>query len=146
MATESMLMAPAMVQVLAAMLFGLGLTAAVVREAVQLRADLVVAYHPPLFRPWQKLAAADPQQQAALAAFALFVAFAGWALWTTWKAGDDPLVGLEARAVFAGLAGYLVCEMANGYSMSWHLYFLFACGLAAARMGRLRRALAEEAA
>jgi hypothetical protein len=48
--------------------------------------------------------------------------------------------------VAAGLAGYLVCEMANGYSMSWYLYFLFACGLAAARMARLRRAAAEEAA
>jgi O-antigen ligase len=79
-------------------------------------------------------------------AFALFAAFAAWALWTVWRAGDDPLVGLEARAVLAGLAGYLVCEMANGYSMSWHLYFLFACGLAAARMARVRRALAEETA
>jgi O-antigen ligase len=78
-------------------------------------------------------------------AFALFCAFAAWALWTIWRAGDDPLVGLEARAVFAGLAGYLVCEMANGYSMSWYLYFLLACGLAAARMARVRRALAEEA-
>jgi hypothetical protein len=36
--------------------------------------------------------------------------------------------------------------MANGYSMSWYLYFLFACGLAAARMARLRRAVAEETA
>jgi O-antigen ligase len=78
-------------------------------------------------------------------AFGLFAAFAAWALWVTWRAGDDPLVGREARAVFAGLAGYLVCEMANGYSMSWHLYFLFACGIAAARMARLRTALAEEA-
>ncbi len=77
-------------------------------------------------------------------AFALFVAFSAWALWTIWRAGDDPLVGIEARAVFAALAGYLVCEMANGYSMSWYLYFLFACGLAAARMARLRTVLAEE--
>jgi O-antigen ligase len=81
-----------------------------------------------------------------LVAFALFCAFAAWALWTIWRAGDDPLVGLEARAIGAGLAGYLVCEMANGYSMSWHLYILFACGLAAARMARVRRALAEETA
>lgn len=51
-------------------LLTIDLTAAVVREAVQLRADLIVAYHPPLFRPWKKLDAADPQQQAALAAFA----------------------------------------------------------------------------
>jgi O-antigen ligase len=79
-------------------------------------------------------------------AFGLFAAFAAWALFTIWRVGDDPLVGLEARATFAGLLGYLVCEMANGYSMSWYLYFLFACGLAAARMSRLRRALAEEPA
>ncbi|HET8541370.1 MAG TPA: O-antigen ligase family protein [Anaeromyxobacter sp.] len=78
-------------------------------------------------------------------AFALFAGFAAWALWATWRAGDDPLVGREARAIFAGLAGYLVCEMANGYSMSWYLYFLFACGLAAARMARLRTAHAEGA-
>ncbi len=78
-------------------------------------------------------------------AFALFAAFSAWALWAIWRVGEDPLVGLEARAVFAALAGYLVCEMANGYSMSWYLYFLFACGLAAARLARLRRAFAEEA-
>ncbi|HEX9052082.1 MAG TPA: O-antigen ligase family protein [Anaeromyxobacter sp.] len=78
-------------------------------------------------------------------AFALFAAFAAWALRLIWRAGDDPLVGIEARAVFGALVGYLVCEMANGYSMSWYLYFLFACGLAAVRMARLRRALAEEA-
>jgi O-antigen ligase len=81
-----------------------------------------------------------------IVAFALFCLFAAWALWSIWRAGDDPLVGAEARAIGAGLAGYLVCEMANGYSMSWHLYILFACGLAAARMARLRRALAEEGA
>lgn len=81
-----------------------------------------------------------------IVAFTLFATFAAWALWAIWRAGGDPLVGLEARAVFAGLAGYLVCEMANGYSMSWHLYILFACGLAAARMARLRGAVAREAA
>jgi putative inorganic carbon (HCO3(-)) transporter len=79
-------------------------------------------------------------------AFLVFAAFAAWTLWRVWQAGSDPLVGMEARAIFAALAGYLVCEMANGYSMSWFLYFLFACGLAAARMARLRAALASEAA
>jgi O-antigen ligase len=79
-------------------------------------------------------------------AFLLYAAFAAWLLRLVWRAGSDPLVGTEARAIFASLAGYLVCEMANGYSMSWFLYFLFACGLAAARMARLRAALAAEAA
>jgi O-antigen ligase len=79
-------------------------------------------------------------------AFLLFAAFTAWALVRIWRAGADPLVGLEARAVFAALGGYLVCEMANGYSMSWFLYFLFACGLAAARMARLRAAAATEGA
>ncbi|GAO02351.1 O-antigen ligase [Anaeromyxobacter sp. PSR-1] len=76
-------------------------------------------------------------------AFLLFAAFVAWLLWQTWRAGDDPLVGAEARAVFAGLAGYLVCEMANGYSLSWFLYFLFACAVAAVRLARVRAAAGE---
>jgi O-antigen ligase len=79
-------------------------------------------------------------------AFALFAGFVAWMLWIVWRAGSDPLVGLEARAIFAALAGYLVCEMANGYSMSWFLYFLFACGVAAARIARVRASLSAEAA
>lgn len=78
-------------------------------------------------------------------AFVIFVAFSAWMLWITWWAGRDPLVGREGRAIFAALAGYLVCEMVNGYSMSWFLYFLFACGVAAARLSKERAALAAEA-
>jgi putative inorganic carbon (hco3(-)) transporter len=78
-------------------------------------------------------------------AFVIFVAFSAWMLWITWWAGRDPLVGREGRAIFAALAGYLVCEMVNGYSMSWFLYFLFACGVAAARLAKERAALAAEA-
>ncbi len=79
-------------------------------------------------------------------AFVLFCAFSGWLLLRLWGAGDDPLVGVEARAVFAALAGYLVTEMANGYSLSWFLYFLFACAAAVVRTARARAALAREAA
>jgi putative inorganic carbon (hco3(-)) transporter len=79
-------------------------------------------------------------------AFLLFAAFTSWMFWMVWRAGRDPLVGLEARAIFAALAGYMVCEMANGYSMSWFLYFLFACGAAVARIARMRAALSAEAA
>ena len=78
-------------------------------------------------------------------AFALFCAFCGWILLMLWRAGADPLVGMEARAIFAALAGYLVTEMANGYSLSWFLYFLFACAVAVVRTARARAALAREA-
>lgn len=78
-------------------------------------------------------------------AFVLFSAFCAWILVALWRAGDDPLVGLEARAIFAALAGYLVTEMANGYSQSWFLFFLFACAVAVVRTARLRAALSREA-
>src|SRR6266542_1199763 len=80
-----------------------------------------------------------------LGAFVLFCAFCGWLLLRLWSVGADPLVGVEARAVFAALAGYLVTEMANGYSLSWFLYFLFACAAALVRIARARAALAREA-
>lgn len=44
------------------------LTLAVVEECVASRADLVVAYHPPIFRGLQRLSASEPQQRAVLAA------------------------------------------------------------------------------
>jgi O-antigen ligase len=78
-------------------------------------------------------------------AFLLFVAFVTWLLARTFRAGADPLVGPEARAVFAGLAGYLVCEMANGYSLSWFLYLLFGAAAASVRLATISRALGEEA-
>ena len=78
-------------------------------------------------------------------AFALFCAFCGWVLLRLWGVGADPLVGVEARAIFAALAGYLVTEMANGYSLSWFLYFLFACAVAVIRTARLRATLSREA-
>jgi putative inorganic carbon (HCO3(-)) transporter len=77
-------------------------------------------------------------------AFALFSIFCASLLLRLWRAGDDPLVGVEARAVFAAVAGYLVTEMANGYSLSWFLYFLFACAAAILRMADVRAALARE--
>jgi O-antigen ligase len=80
-----------------------------------------------------------------IVAFALFCAFCGRVLLELWRAGADPLVGSEARAIFAALAGYLVTEMANGYSLSWFLYFLFACAVAVVRTARTRAALSREA-
>jgi len=80
-----------------------------------------------------------------IVAFLLFCAFTAGLLVRLWRVGKDPLVGVEARAVFAALAGYLVVEMANGYSLSWFLYFLFACAAALLRMSGEREALAREA-
>lgn len=74
-----------------------------------------------------------------IGAFALFAVFAVGLLLRLWRAGEDPLVGGEARAVFAGLAGYLLCEMANGYSLSWFMYFLFAAAAAVTHLAALRR-------
>ncbi len=78
-------------------------------------------------------------------AFGLFLWWVVWLLVRLWRAGDDPLIGLEARAIFAALAGYLVTEMANGFSLSWFLYFLFACAMATIRLARSRAALTGEA-
>lgn len=71
-------------------------------------------------------------------AFALFSVFSLWLLREVWRAGSDPLVGDLSRAIFAGLVGYLIVEMVNGYSMSWFLYVLFACGVAAVRISKER--------
>jgi O-antigen ligase len=81
-----------------------------------------------------------------IAAFVLFCAFAAALLYQLFRVGGDPLVGAEARAIFAALCGYLVCEMANGFSLSWFLYFLFACAAATIRMSRVRASLSEGAA
>jgi hypothetical protein len=51
-----------------------------------------------------------------------------------------------ARTLFASLAGYLVCEMFNGYSLSWFLYFLFAASASVVHLAALRREAGEGAA
>ena len=76
-------------------------------------------------------------------AFTLFSVFVAVLLVRLWRAGADPVVGALARAVFAGLAGYLVCEMANGYALSWFLYFLFGAAAAVVHLAALRRGAAE---
>ena len=53
----------------ARVLLTIDLTEAVVAEAAAMRADLVVAYHPPIFRGIKKLDESDPKQRAALLAF-----------------------------------------------------------------------------
>jgi O-antigen ligase len=78
-------------------------------------------------------------------AFVLLSAFVAVLLLRLWRAGGDPAVGEEAKALFAGLAGYLLCEMANGYSLSWFLYFLFGASAAAVHLAALRRRAVEAA-
>jgi putative inorganic carbon (HCO3(-)) transporter len=75
----------------------------------------------------------------------LFAAYCAWLLARLWGAGRDAAAGVDARALFAGLAGYLVCELVNGYARSFNLYAAFAAAAAAAGMASLRRRLAEGA-
>ncbi len=79
-------------------------------------------------------------------ALLLFAGFFAALLLPLWRAGRDALVGREARALFAGLAGYLLMEMINGSTLSWFLYFLLAAATAAVRLARLHRALEVEEA
>ncbi len=76
-------------------------------------------------------------------AFVLLSTFVTVLLVRLWRAGADPVVGDEAQALFAGLLGYLVCEMFNGYSLSWFLYFLFGASAAVIHLSALRRAAGE---
>jgi putative inorganic carbon (hco3(-)) transporter len=77
-------------------------------------------------------------------ALLFYFAFVAGLLWRLWFAGRDGLVGDHGRALFAALAGYLVVEMVNGYSLSWFMYFLFGCGAACVRLARLRAGLAAQ--
>ncbi len=59
---------------IARVLLTIDLTEAVAREAAKTRSELVVAYHPPIFHGWKRLAVDDPRQRAALATFAAGIA------------------------------------------------------------------------
>ena len=56
------------------------------------------------------------------------VSFLAAGLWSAWRARNGELGG-EARAIFAALVGYLICQLFSGYSLSWFTYAL--CGFAA---------------
>ncbi len=75
-------------------------------------------------------------------ALGLFGAFCMWLSFRLWQAGRDPVAGVDARALCAGLVGYLVCELVNGYSRSFNLYAGFAAAVAAIAQARLRARLA----
>ena len=78
-------------------------------------------------------------------ALALFGIYCGWLLWRLWRAGGET-GGVAARALFAGLAGYLVCELVNGYTRSFNLYTAFGVAMAVVIQTRLRRRLAADEA
>jgi dinuclear metal center YbgI/SA1388 family protein len=50
------------------LLLTIDLTAAVLREAVEYGAGMIIAYHPPIFEPLPRLTDADPKQQIVLTA------------------------------------------------------------------------------
>jgi O-antigen ligase len=79
-----------------------------------------------------------------LIALALLGAFCAWLLLRLWQAGREPLAGVEARALCAGLVGYLVVELVNGYARSFNLYTGFALAVAAIAQYRLRSRIAAE--
>jgi O-antigen ligase len=76
-------------------------------------------------------------------ALALFGIYCGWLLWRLWRAGGEP-GGAAARALFAGLIGYLLCELVNGYTRSFNLYAAFGLSVAIVVQTRLRRRLAAD--
>ncbi len=81
-------------------LLTIDLTAAVAAEAIAVRADLVVAYHPPIFQPLRRLAATPGKQGALLA-----LAAAGIAV-------HSPHTALDAAP--SGLCDWLVESMLAG--------------------------------
>ncbi|MBL8756286.1 MAG: Nif3-like dinuclear metal center hexameric protein, partial [Planctomycetes bacterium] len=81
-------------------LLTIDLTAAVAKEASAARADLLVAYHPPIFQPLKRLAAGDGKQGPLLA-----LAAAGIAVYSPHTALDAAPSGLGdwlAEQVLAG--------------------------------------------
>jgi putative inorganic carbon (HCO3(-)) transporter len=82
-------------------------------------------------------------EQGAIALL-LFGAFSAWLLWRLWWAGGGGASGAEARALFAGLIAFLICELVNGYSRTFNLYAAFGAAIVAAAHARLRARLASE--
>jgi O-antigen ligase len=78
-------------------------------------------------------------------ALALFGAFCVWLSLRLWGAGRTGPGSLEARALLAGLTGYLICELVNGYSRAFNLYVAFAAAVASIAMVRMRARLAKQA-
>jgi O-antigen ligase len=76
-----------------------------------------------------------------LVALILFGLYCAWIGVRLWRVGNDPVIGVEARTLLAGFAGYIVCELVNGYSRSFNLYTAFALAAAIVLQASRRRAL-----
>lgn len=90
----------------ARVLLTIDLTAAVAAEAVAMRADLVVAYHPPIFQALKKLSASLGKQGPLLA-----LARAGIAVYSPHTALDAAPTGLADWLVECVLAGDAPAEL-----------------------------------
>ncbi|MBI5548314.1 MAG: O-antigen ligase family protein [Deltaproteobacteria bacterium] len=75
--------------------------------------------------------------------FFLFLSFVSGTLGGGVRAWKHPEVGALARALTAGFAGYIRCDMLSGYVLSAHFFFLTALSAAA---DRIARTAPEEAA
>jgi O-antigen ligase len=80
-----------------------------------------------------------------LPALALFGVFCLWLTVRLWQAGGAGPGSADARALLAGLSGYLVCELVNGYSRAFNLYVGFAAAVAAIVLARARARMARDA-
>jgi O-antigen ligase len=80
-----------------------------------------------------------------LVGFMLFLVFLSRALAGAFKAARHPTVGPLARAVAAGLSGYILCDMMSGYVLSAHFFLLVALAAAAERLARQRADGLEQA-
>ena len=67
---------------------------------------------------------------------ALFLVFVGGTTGGVYRAGADPQHGWLARAIFASIAGYLVCSLFAGFLASPHLYVLLGLAACAHRIAR----------
>jgi O-antigen ligase len=66
------------------------------------------------------------------------VVFVLTSLWSAFRARNGEM-GDEARAVFAALAGYLVCQQFSGYALSWFLYAMCAFAACCEHWAPIRR-------
>lgn len=101
-----LLLQPARAGRVTRVLLTIDLTEPVVAEAKRVRADLVVAYHPPIFQPLKKLVHDEPRQRVVLAAAA-----AGLAVYSPHTALDAAPSGLADWLVDGVLAGAVPKEL-----------------------------------
>jgi putative inorganic carbon (HCO3(-)) transporter len=73
-----------------------------------------------------------------------FLVFAGGATGGAFAASKDSQMGWLGRALSASMAGYLVCDLFSGYTLSAHLYVLFGMAASAHRIAMARAEAASK--